>query len=102
MPLTAYYVIGAAVGILVFIIPLLIIKTRSQSLNRKFYKLGNLKGKTYDEIKAAVGPENSRSATTSADGAPVIIRQWMKPGYHIVLLFDQKDVCLGISSETKA
>ena len=66
----------------------------------KFASLGNMSGKTYAQIKSVVGPENAVSRTTTKDGKVVTIRQWMATGYHIVLMFDEQDNFIGISSET--
>ncbi|MBR0156621.1 MAG: hypothetical protein IJM20_03760 [Clostridia bacterium] len=96
------YFIGPLIGgVILYLIIKAVVKAPGAVKNAQFANLGVLKGKTYDEIKAKVGPCNAQSASTSADGVPVTIRQWISTGYHIVLLFDQNDVCLGISSETK-
>lgn len=67
----------------------------ARTLQRKFADLGDLRGKTRAEIISAVGPPNS--VTAMADGALV---QWLTPGYHVALLFDDADVCLGVSHES--
>ena len=71
-----------------------------RSLNNKFISLGTLQGKTLKEITDVCGNPNSYSSTIDADGNPIKIIQWMATGYHIVLLFDTNDICLGVSSET--
>lgn len=67
------------------------------ALQNKFINLGTLKGKTYDEIRNACGPASSISAM----GGGIKLRQWIETSYHICLLFDENDICLGVSSETK-
>lgn len=74
-----------------------IVKAPGNVLQQKFIKLGTLQGKTLNEIQSACGAPSSVSY--GADG--VKIYQWMATGYHIVLLFDENDICLGVNSETK-
>lgn len=71
-----------------------------RDMQKKFAKLEPLSGKTYAQIKKKCGAPASISTTTDADGETVQIVQWMKAGFHIVLLFDMNDVCLGVSSIT--
>lgn len=72
------------------------VKSEGNALAQKFGKLGNLQGKSRAEILAAVGPPSSQS--TVAGGKTVI--QWIKPGYHIALIFEG-DNCLGVSHEKR-
>lgn len=65
-------------------------------LNKKFVKLGNLRGLNYDDIVDVVGKPNAIS--NMANGQYLV--QWIANNYHIALLFDKNNVCLGISSET--
>ncbi len=88
-------------GFIIHLITSAAVKAPGDALQMKFSSLGTLTGKTYNEIVAKCGAPNSTSATTTADGKVVKIKQWMATGYHIVLLFDQNDICLGVSSETK-
>lgn len=76
------------------------VRAPGHSLNKKFVSLGNLKGKSLKEITDVCGNPSSYSTSIGADGNPIKIIQWMATGYHIVLLFDSNDICLGISSET--
>lgn len=84
-----YAIIGAAV------------KAPGAVLATKFASLGDMSGKTYNEIKRVVGVENSVSSTVNDAGETIKIRQWMSTGYHITILFDANDNFIGISSETK-
>lgn len=84
-------------GIIWYLISNAAVKAPGTFLQQKFVKLGTLKGKTLAEITSACGAPSSIS--TMDDGTKVY--QWMATGYHIVLLFDKNDICLGVSSETK-
>ncbi len=87
-------------GFILYAITSAAVKAPGALLNTKFANLGVLQGKTFAEISSAVGTPNSVSATVGENGEKITIRQWISTGYHIVLLFDENDVCLGISSET--
>lgn len=63
-------------------------------LQQKFVGLGNLVGKTKDEIIAAVGPPNSLSSM----GDDSTLLQWQTQGYHIALLF-RGELCEGVTHE---
>lgn len=71
-----------------------------QDVQRKFASLGEVPGKTRNEIEAVVGPPVAVSALP--DGKKLL--QWQiinqAGGYHIGLVFDQNDVCEGISHES--
>lgn len=84
-------------GLIWFLISSAVVKAPGNALQQKFVNLGTLQGKTLNEIQQACGTPNAVSCR--ADGVKVY--QWMATGYHIVLLFDQNDICLGVSSETK-
>jgi hypothetical protein len=66
-------------------------------LCKKFISLGNVKGKTLEEIEEVVGPPNSW-AFVSRDTK---LLQWMATGYHICLIFSLDDICQGIISESR-
>ena len=87
-------------GILLYLLTSVAVKAPGKVLASKFASLGDMTGKTYAEIKNVVGVESSVSRKAMDDGSIVTIRQWMATGYHIVLLFDQNDNFIGISSET--
>lgn len=82
-------------GLVLFGIISLFVRAPGAGLSQKFVALGNLQGRSYSEIVAVVGAPSAISAT--ADGGSV--RQWMASGYHIALLFDANEVCLGVSHE---
>lgn len=87
-------------GIVLFLVISALVKAPGQSLSNKFAALGVVQGKSLAEIVQAVGNPNSISSTVGEDGQAITIQQWMATGYHIVLLFDENEICLGISSET--
>ncbi len=84
-------------GIIWYLISNTMVKAPGNILQQKFINLGTLKGKTLSQIQSSCG--NPSSVSTTANGTKVY--QWMATGYHIVLLFDENDICLGVSSETK-
>ena len=90
--------IPLAAGLIVFLAINKAVRGRGKQLQQNFISLGNLQGKSLAEITAVCG--NPTSVSYRNDG--VKIYQWMAAGYHIVLLFDQNDICLGVSSETAA
>ena len=77
-----------------------VVKAPGNTLQNKFAKLtedtnGVIAGKTYTEIVAVCGYPNAASAI----GNGSTLRQWIATSYHIALVFDENDVCTGISSE---
>jgi len=63
--------------------------SQSISLHKKFVSLGNMTGKSYDEICKVVGsPSISQSVP---DGFEYT---WSSPRYAIKLKFNQKKICL--------
>ena len=87
-----YYIIG---GLILFVIISAVVRAPGNDLQKKFAKLGTLSGKHYSEIEKACGKPSSVSSLK--DGK--ILRQWMATGYHIALIFDNNDICEGISHE---
>ena len=91
------YVLPFVGGLILYAIIKALVRAPGASLNTKFAQLGTLKGKTLQEITSVCGQPNSVSI--NADGNKVY--QWLATGYHIVLLFDNNDICLGVASEAK-
>ncbi len=87
-------------GLILYAIMRSLVRAPGNALQSKFVQLGTVAGKTYDEIQIIAGTPNSVSVQTDENGNKITVRQWISTGYHIVLLFDENDVCLGISSET--
>lgn len=97
-----YYILPLIGGLVLYLIIHAAVKAPGTLLQTKFSMLtkdtnGTIAGKTLDEIVKACGQPNS----VSAMGDGKTLRQWQSTGYHIALLFDENDVCLGVSSETK-
>lgn len=89
-------------GLIWFLISSALVKAPGNMLQNNFAKLtqdsnGVIAGKTLAEIVAVCGNPSSVSPT----GNGTILRQWMATGYHIALLFDENDVCIGITHEVK-
>jgi len=82
-------------GLIWYAITSTAVKAPGVSLNKKFVSLGTLSGKTLEEIVAVAG----QPSAVSAIGNGNILRQWQATSYHIALIFDQNDICLGVSSE---
>lgn len=85
-------------GFILYAIITAIVKAPGQSLAGRFQSLGNMTGKTKDEIIAVVGPPNSSSAM--ADGGQLL--QWLQAGYHIAIAFDANGIFVGIQHEFSA
>jgi hypothetical protein len=81
-------------GLILFAVISALVRAPGNLLQKKFGSLGQLPGKTREEIIAVVGPPNSVSA--AGDGKTLL--QWMAPGYHVALLFEG-EACLGITHE---
>ena len=60
-----------------------------------FIDLGNMTGKTADEIIAAVGAPSARSAVAGG-----MLLQWQAPGYHMALSFDADGTFRKITHES--
>ena len=91
------YFIGPLIGGIIFYALISVgVRAPGQRLAKKFVSLGDMKGKTFEEIKQVVGLPQS----VSYMGDGTILRQWMATGYHICILFDKNDNFLGIESET--
>lgn len=96
------WVVPVIGGLIWYMITQAVVKAPGSLLQSKFSVLtkdtgGVIKGKTYSEIVSACGAPSAVSPT--GDGGKLC--QWMATGYHIALLFDESDVCLGISHEAK-
>jgi hypothetical protein len=69
----------------------------ARGLSRRFQALGNMYGKSKDQIVEAVGEPTSVSFIGRAK-----LMQWQVPGYHIALRFDEDDMFAGITHEYAA
>lgn len=80
-----------------------LLTAKGNILREDFIAMGNLRGKTLDEITAKVGaPSAITSCTVAETGKPGSLCTWAKSPYSITLLFDENNVCLGVNNEIKA
>jgi hypothetical protein len=84
-------------AIIVYLVVSRFIRSRGQSLERKFQRIGRPAGKTRAEIIAVVGKPTQASRLPGGQS----LLQWIATGYHISLRF-RGDVCDGIVLETNA
>lgn len=61
----------------------------------KFQSLGDMTGKTFDQIVSVVGLPNARAGMAHNQ----MLYQWLATGYHIAILFDANHRVLKITSE---
>ena len=92
----------SVLGLIGYLIIHALVRAPGSMLQAKFANLtknsnGVIAGKTYDEIVAACGAPSSVSPT--GDGGKLC--QWLATGYHIALIFDANNVCVGVSHEAK-
>ena len=91
-----YFGIGFLV---IFCIVLLLCQSvDTQNFQDKFARMGDLRGKTLDQIIAEMG--KPQSALRMPDGN--IIVQWISGKYSIALAFNAERSCLGVYSELMA
>ena len=67
----------------------------SRILRRNHRKLGDVRGKTIDEILAVLGQENELEIFQEIQSGVASVRKWRSPRYEVELAFDEWDVCLG-------
>ena len=91
-----WFVIPIVILLIWFVAAKTTVKAPGNVLHHKFLSLGNLEGKTLAEIEQVCG----EASASSFGEHGVKIYQWLASGYHIVLLFDKNDICLGVSFET--
>ena len=84
-------------AIVAYLVVTRIIRSRGQSLERKFHRIGRPAGKTRAEIIAVVGKPSRASRLPGGQS----LLQWIANGYHISLRF-RGDVCDGVVLETSA
>lgn len=67
----------------------------SRILRRNHRRLGDVRGKTFEEILAVLGQENEQEIFPKMQSGIASVRSWRSPRYEVVLAFDAWDVCLG-------
>jgi hypothetical protein len=92
--------IGIGVVVVVGLIGAAVAGSQIGSLQQKFASLGDLPGKSRTEIINAVGPPQSVSAL--GDGKTLLQWQMINQagGYHVALMFDENDLCEGVTHES--
>lgn len=92
--------IGIGAVVLAGVIGAMVAGSQVGGLQQKFAELGHLPGKTRTEIIDAVGPPQSVSAV--GDGKTLIQWQMINQagGYHVALMFDENDLCEGVTHES--
>jgi hypothetical protein len=88
--------VGIWIGLAIFAVFLIWLGVSLGSMQKKFIKLGTLKGLTAEQITAAVG-KGPKVIQYVEDGS---IRVWAAIGYQITLLFDKDGLCIGVSNES--
>jgi len=80
-----------------------VMQAKGNLLQKKFIDLGDLSGKSLNEIIEKVGTQSSFStcAITDKDNEHGFLYNWTASGYSITLLFDSEYKCIGVSNETK-
>lgn len=84
-------------GLILYGIISVFVREPGRALQRKFQKLGVLKGQRKSVIFVTVGKPNAVSSL--ANGRTLC--QWQATGFHIALIFDE-DICEGVSHEFAA
>lgn len=83
-------IIVALIAVVLTLLKPFLNQSQSVALLNKFKKLGNMTGKSIDEIKAVAGNPSTSEALT--DG---IAFTWDSPKYAIKLKFDKNNICVG-------
>ncbi|HEY3269306.1 MAG TPA: hypothetical protein VGM37_20530 [Armatimonadota bacterium] len=63
-----------------------------------FQSMAPLRGRRKADIIKAAGLPNAINRTPEGH----TLLQWIQPGYHIALLFDEKDICIRVTHEQKS
>lgn len=90
------------IGIIFYYITRYSAKLPGTVLASKFANLqnshnGQILGIPYSEIEENCGKPSSIAPL----GDGTVLKQWIATSYHLALLFDENDICLGVKSETK-
>lgn len=93
-------ILGLGIGAFVGYFVAGLTQAKGNLLQQDFVAMGNLAGKSLDEIKAKVGEPSAMSACkvakTDKSGT---LYTWAKAPYSITLLFDENNICLGVNQE---
>ncbi len=100
-PGVASVCLGLSLGALLGYFVAGLIDAKKNLLKEAFAKLGNLRGRSLDEIVAVAGPYKSFQTCTLSDrgNAPGFMYAWTERDYFVALLFDADNICIGVSKE---
>ena len=74
------------------------LQRRRPTLRQRVERMGVFAGRGYAEILRSMDSPHVEERLTNGSAA----RTWRDDGYSITLLFDARDVCLGVKDETIA
>ena len=78
------FIIPIIIGLIIYAIISAGVRAPGNALGRKFQSLGQMEGKTLDEICAVVG----QPISTAAMGNGKTLYQWSATGFHVAILFE--------------
>lgn len=64
-----------------------------RKLGKMFAQMGTIEGRTFDEIVQVVGTPQSQDVQAFGQ----MLCQWIKPPFHVGIMFDQNGVCGGLT-----
>ena len=79
-----------------FLAGILLTQRRKPTLQQRVFQMCVFTGRTYAEIVREL--EQPQTETYQADGRT--LRTWRDRDYSISLLFDERDMCLGVEDES--
>ena len=96
-------IVGLCLGTFVGYFIAGLVGAKSTILQQNFQKLGDLRGRSIDDITNAVGSYTSRQAChiTDRNNEAGTIYTWTEAKYEISLLFGSDNLCIGVKSETR-
>ena len=96
-----YYLIGALLAIAIVCFVYAFLAFRRQALAKKFVKVGNMNGKSFQEVESVVGAPTSIERTVATNtGEPIKIVTWSRWKFCVVIMFDKNDMFDHIVSES--
>lgn len=87
-----------AAAFLAGVMLMLLLQHRAPSLQRRVARLEVFAGRSYAEILRVM--DAPQTEARQADGR--IVRTWRNDHYSISLLFDARDMCMGVQNEGKS
>ena len=85
------------IGPLAWLFYYYVIGGRGKSVRRKFQQIGEVRGQTFEQLRAQAG--KPRSDTNLADGVRIVV--WGHTGYYVTLRF-RNNICEGVTSEVNS